>query len=57
MLLTIFYLKEEKSKITANSDVQVDMTYKSISRFLAQNSGFDFYLLYRSTPKHSVGYW
>ena len=30
--------------------------YKSTSRFLAQNSGLDVYLLYRLTPKHTLAY-
>ena len=35
--------------------VLFNLAYKSTSRILAQNSGLD--LLYRSTSKHTLGYW
>ena len=39
-----------------NCGVQVDLSYKSTLRFLAQNSELDRYLLLRLTSKHTVGY-
>ena len=36
---------------TVNCGVQIDLVY------LAQNSGLDLYLQYRSTPKHIIGDW
>ena len=40
--------------ITVNYGVRVDLLYKSTSIFLAQNSGLDMYLLYKSTPNSKL---
>ena len=42
---------------TIGYSVLVNITYKSTSILLAQNSWIDHYLLYRSTPKQVIGNW